>query len=491
MPRRRKTKAIPSVAPQTKQIDKNVRKTVILFADIMGASEVSNHKTTGQYFEFVRDFQKIFLETCREHFRAFHDPDEDYYLYDARGDEGLLMIFPPAEGSVFDFGRDVDTAITIAFGLKRRWLLSDENTNRIKDSGLLPIDIGIGIHVGHTWIDQGQASTTRSEQNPKDPQNPTDSKPEGYAVNLAKRVESHTRNGRYTNVFLSESAHGAWQNLPDERTFIFDEPQVIEPKGISRKIAVFEVKHHFLPTDWADLQDKSMRGKTLLNPEEADLDLLGEAHTMNPTNLWIAEEYIRQIILKRYDAIPEKDRETAKAREAAFADAKEVVQYLANSDLRDAGILLIQGFTEGECYNFETERAIYKVAKELSPRLAEPYWYTALSYSYQIDVSLNSDTSKKKQDLNDEEKKWLEDAFTNFEEAKSRSVNSAWVLFDYGCETVRWAENNADLSEGIEMVELAANLLPDEVEKMIKQEPYLAGVVENGRIKKLLKSRTG
>ncbi|MCH8309042.1 MAG: universal stress protein, partial [Chloroflexi bacterium] len=29
-----------------------------------------------------------------------------------------------------------------------------------------------------------------------------------YAVNLAKRVESHSRNGRYTNVFLSEAGHG-------------------------------------------------------------------------------------------------------------------------------------------------------------------------------------------------------------------------------------------------------------------------------------------
>ncbi|MCH9035284.1 MAG: adenylate/guanylate cyclase domain-containing protein, partial [Planctomycetes bacterium] len=461
MPRRRKKKAIPSVAPKTRQIDKNVRKTVILFADIMGASEVSNHKTTREYFEFVRAFQKIFLEICREHLEAFQDPDENYYLYDARGDEGLLMIFPPTEESVFDFGRDVDTAITIAFGLKRRWLLSDENTNRIKDSGLLPIDIGIGIHVGHTWIDQSQASKNRSEQNPPDPQNPTGAKPEGYAVNLAKRVESHSRNGRYTNVFLSEAAHGAWQNSPDERTIIFDEQQVIEPKGISRKIAVFEVKHHFLPTDWAELQDVSMRGKSLLNPQAANPELLCVAHKMNPTNFWLTEEYLRQIILKKYDEIPEKERETKKARETAFATALDSVEYLANSDLRDSGILLIQGFIEGECYHFENERAIYKVAMELSPRLAEPYWYTALSYSYQIDASLNSDTSKKKQDLNDEQKKWLEGAFKNFEEAKARSVNSAWILFDYGCETVRWAENNAELSEGIEMVELAANRLPD------------------------------
>ncbi len=37
------------------------------------------------------------------------------------------------------------------------------------------------------------------------------------------------------------------------------------------------------------------------------------------------------------------------------------------------------------------------------------------------------------------------------------------------------------------MVELAANRLPDEVAEAIKQEPYLAGELENARIKKLLK----
>ena len=207
-----------------------------------------------------------------------------------------------------------------------------------------------------------------------------------------------------------------------------------------------------------------------------------------PTDtFWLNEEYIRQIIIKKYGEIPIKERETQKARETAFATALNSVEYLANSDLRDAGILLVQGFIEGECNHFENERAIYKVAMDLSPRLAEPYWYTALSYSYQIDASLNSDTLKKKQDLNDEQQKWREGAFKNFEEAKTRSVNSAWILFDYGCETVRWAETDAELSESIEMVELAANRLPDEVADAIKQEPYLAGELENPRIKKLLK----
>ena len=103
MSRRRGKSATGNVVLEAKQIDKDVRKTVILFADIMGASEVSNHKTTKKYFEFVQDFQNLFRKTCREHLAVYHDPDEPYYLYDARGDEGLLMIFPPRRRECIEF----------------------------------------------------------------------------------------------------------------------------------------------------------------------------------------------------------------------------------------------------------------------------------------------------------------------------------------------------------------------------------------------------
>ena len=56
---------------------------------------------------------------------------------------------------------------------------------------------------------------------------------------------------------------------------------------------MYEVKHHFLPTDWADLRGPEGRTKALpLDPSEDDVEIVRLAHLANPTNIWLAEEYI-------------------------------------------------------------------------------------------------------------------------------------------------------------------------------------------------------
>lgn len=481
-PKRPKKKASTTAASGGTRSEKEVRNTVVLFADIIGASEISNHKTPKGYFKFVEDFQKIFRKVCRKYLEKWKPyASKKYYLISARGDEGVLMIFPPADQSVLDLGEDVDAALNIAFGLKRQWLMSQENTKGRIDAGLLPIDLGIGIHLGQTWVLEGRVAKHKHL-------NPLGCAPEGYAINLAKRIESHSRNGKYTNVFLSNAAHGAWTTLTDENLFFFDEQQPIQAKGISQTIHVFEVKHHFLPTDWAQGSEQSKRAKTFLDPEETDLTVLRKAQEMNPTNIWLAEEYIRGIMLKKFNDLPKADREKRASRKRVFEKAREVVDYLASGDQKDVGLLLLQGFIEGECLEFDDEREKYTQAIKDSPRYAEAYWYRALSYSYEVAYGLQFDVRKGLKDINEKQKNLVKKALEDFEKAKYLSFNSAWIPFDYGCEICRWAETPAEKDKAIREISLAARLLPDEVGEAVEEEKddYLNKVSGDSRIQGLL-----
>jgi hypothetical protein len=66
-----------------------------MFIDIVGASEVSNYLSPAAYKDFVLQFQRLFAQICRDHFAttlAAIAPEDR--LFSARGDEGILMIYP-------------------------------------------------------------------------------------------------------------------------------------------------------------------------------------------------------------------------------------------------------------------------------------------------------------------------------------------------------------------------------------------------------------
>jgi len=492
MPPKRPKKKTTTSSKQVigKSSQENVRDTVILFVDIMGASEVSNHKSPEYYFKFVREFQTIFQGVCRKHLSAWY-PKRKNYHFQARGDEGVMMIYPEEEqDKAGPIGMDVDVAVNIALVLKRKWISSKWNIARIND-GQLPIGIGIGIHLGPTHV--------RKEKEAQHPiRNPYGLVPEGYAINLAKRIESHSRVGKYTNIFVSEAAHEAWRNQPDEDTYIFDEQQLIPAKGILGDIYVFEVKHHHLPTDWTDESKKSRRERTLLDPKDFDLKLLKKARALNPTNLWLTEECIQASMLRNYYSRSRPERKEKRAR--AFQEARDMARSLADSYQRDAGMLFIQGLVEGECLEFASEREKYDEALKYSPHLANAYWYKAQSYSYEVAYAPKHSTEKSRDKIpkplgrdkpaDEGGKDSIDKALKCFKEANARSFNSAWILYDWGCEIIRWAEDDeALLNAGIEKVELASNRFPGGIADAILKETYLDKVREDDRIKRLMSKR--
>jgi class 3 adenylate cyclase len=476
MPRKKvtpKREQAPRVVPV--KADEHERETIIMFVDIMGASEVSNHKSLKQYWEFVNKFQDLFRRVCDRQIREMYDEEDlDFIQHTERGDEGLLMFYRPTDQA--GISADIDTAINIALELKREWLCLEENSERITKSGLLPVNLAVGIHAGRTYL----------EKKPKTDTNRGGWLPEGYAINLAKRVESYSRQGRFTHIFLSEAAHGYLNSLPDERLYLFDSPQVFSPKGISRDIRVYEVKHHFLPSDWKEQSTStSKRSKALLDPSCVNLEVLEKALQINPTNLWLVEEFIRSSMLSEYINMRPEQREDDKFMKRAFGTALDAANRLTQSDQRDAGALFIQGLIEGERGEYETERDRYDDAINYTDQLAEAYWYKGLSYSFQTFASVDYDLDATIDDLGDEQKGWVREAIDCFKKAKIRRSHSAWMPFDYGCEMVRWAKTEEELAEGIEQIELAVSRL-DDVRYEIREQEYLQKVLSNPRIKDLL-----
>lgn len=478
----RKKNALKSLEDQPKISNEDDKKCniVILFADVVGCSEISNHKTLKDYSIFIKSFQDCFTEVCKHYQKSEFTGLENFFDFETRGDEGCLKIFPP-EGNLSE---NVDIALSIALDLKRKWLLEVENRKRIMDSGLLPIDIAIGIHSGKAWLKKDEKDNY---------------KPEGYAINLAKRVESASRKGEFSHILISEAAYNHVNLLQNEKTYRFREPFKIEPKGISQNIKVFEVKHHFLPTDFQH------------NPSEAsmyfdkitddDVKLAKVAFESNPMNLWLAEEYILLSIMR----ISKKaeNGESDKIIKSLYKSVLDVTQQVVYSDLRDAGILALCGFVYGEQENYADEQRMYTEGLEIDKLDGYLHWYLALSHSYEllnkmedegIDLNLNLEKFdiEKIKAFYDKNNEIIEKIFLGFERAIELEPMNPWIIYDYASEKSLWSLGVANDVVKKEYVDVAiTNLINaygfnDAIKLSANKEDYLKPIRKSERVKAIL-----
>lgn len=467
--------------------DDNLRESVIMFIDIVGASEVSNYLSPAAYKDFVLQFQRLFAQICRDHFATTLSAiaPEDR-LFSARGDEGILMIYPkmPAE----KMSGFIDDYIQIALELKRRWVFSDINRRSIRN-GIVPVDLAIGIHVGQIYL-----SETVEEGN-------VSRRPEGYTINLAKRVEAYSRNGETTHIFVSETAHGLLNRLADEKTYIFGEPHSMTAKGFSRPIRTFEVKHHFLPVNWTQEVAAGRQPFLLRVPETDEIDLLLAAHRLNPTNVWLAEECIRSILLFEFARLAKSAR-TSPARLAdAYRMPLEIITYLEQGDQRDPGIVVIKAHVHRARMEFNEEQRCYIEAKDFDRFVPVLDWYHARSLGLEVWYEIDGDRMTDAQiaaldakalsprkgsklspgSLRDK----LREAGALLERSTETARWAAWIRFAYGRELIMWG-NDAEREKGITEIVAAAELL-DEVRIAIIEERRIAKVRTDPRIKALSK----
>ena len=448
-----------------------------MFVDIAGASEVSNHLTTKDYAEFVSTFQTMFVETCSKYVDRWLDEYKDHTIdISARGDEGIFMAFPEDDDVVATI---IDVVIQIALELKRMWLVGDWNKAHRIDQGILPVDIAVGIHVGPTYLKPTDGSKLQ---------------PEGYAINLAKRIEASSRSGGYSRIFVSEAAHGRLNTLCDEVVYVFDEPRAIEAKGFSRDIRAFEVMHHFLPTDWSedlDKEDVAVRSRSGLDPLTDDqMECLKNAQKLNPTNIWLAEECIRSSMLIAYGDLALEDRSNSEELRKAFEYASEIATYLAQGDQRDTGVLMIQGLIDGECLDFRKERQRYRDARNMRKQITLLDWYEGYSYSNEVFYAIDGDNlgddlqNKTYEDLSPCQQDLVCKAKKHLREASENSPWSAWIRYTYGCELVQWSVDVKETERGVAEVVHAAERL-EQIREELSQERYLLKVQSHDKIKAL------
>ncbi len=470
------TKAISKNKPSKKKGAKSGedRDIVILFADVVGCSEISNHSTLNDYGKFIKDFQDCFNQVCNYY------KDNDYELHevdqiqvDTRGDEGCLKIFVARSDE--DLARDVDVAISIALDLKKMWLFSEFNRQRILEEKLLPIDLAIGIHVGKVFLRNDSNGIT---------------KPEGYAINLAKRVESASRSGKFTHIFVSESAHGQLFYYMDEQVYKFTEPFPVPTKGISQNISVLEVKHHFLPTDWADVIEDEPWEISMVYPELGHgevLTVIEEAFKINPTNLWLAEEYLMLTMMNAYRiCLEQKKRGDIKClEEKGYGKALDIAQRISNSGLRDGTLLSNWGLILGELERLEEEESKYKEAIRMEESDSDFHWFLGLCLSYKIARDMEA-AGTSIEEFYKQQKGRVDEVLGKYRVALDLKPMNSWIAYVYACELSNWSQVDENLKERAVDLLIRALSQNTDIQEWAVEEEYLKPIIDDSRIQKCL-----
>jgi len=446
----------------------NGRDIVILFADVVGCSEISNHLTLKEYNDFIVSFQDCFERVCKYYKdNVYEKIESDFFQANARGDEGCLKIF--VAKSEEDLARDVDVAISIALDLKKMWLFSERNRGRIRKEKLLPVELAIGIHMGKVWLkDDGQ--------------------PEGYAINLAKRIESASRDGKFTHIFVSEAAQGQLYHHKDETIYKFTDGFSIPTKGISQEIKVFEVKHHFLPTDWREVVEDEPWEISMVYPELGHGDVLEvaeSAYKINPTNLWLAEEYLMLTMMDAHrKTVEQKKEEDIKClEEMGYGQALEIAQRITNSDLRDGTLLSECGLILGELERYEEEEEKYREAIRLEESDPDFHWYLGLCLSYKIARDVETEKSSVKMFYKQQGKR-VDEVLMEYKIALDLNPMNPWIAYVYACELSQWSQANKDLKDSaVDLLVRAVGQRKD-IRDWAVEEDYLKPIKVDPRVKK-------
>jgi class 3 adenylate cyclase len=158
------------------------RQAVILFSDIIHSSVFSDTLGLVDYDMFLEEFQKTMYDAKKRVFELTR-ANENHMEFDIRGDEACVILYTD------DTSNNLYTALMMASYMKSLWFQSSFNMQRVSEAKIAS-DIAIGIHTGKVIV-----RTRVSKKMPP--------KPEGYAINLAKRIEGLSREGAHTKMMIS------------------------------------------------------------------------------------------------------------------------------------------------------------------------------------------------------------------------------------------------------------------------------------------------
>lgn len=228
----------------------------ILFADLEGSVQISRIASPADYDQLIDEFQSAMLRAIEELRKTLDLPRLDISL---AGDQ-LAVFFIDEKAVQFNWLLDREprlqgaerkrvvqayarsnadltlAALKAAVYLKSSWLANPLNIERISQHRE-PVGLALGVHADKVFL-RNRADGKR--------------RVEGFTVNLAKRVESFSRHGKYSRIMFSQNAANTIRGMVLKHTQlrqrIFFHRHVLDSdqlKGLGRT-EIFELKFFHL-----------------------------------------------------------------------------------------------------------------------------------------------------------------------------------------------------------------------------------------------------
>jgi tetratricopeptide (TPR) repeat protein len=173
----------------------------------------------------VLAFQETMKSIIRDFLDQFYSDVKAMTEWSIRGDEVCIILYTNEQ-------QDALRVLELAILLKVAWLVSNYNEERIKNYKP-PIEIGIGINTGPVIVFEQDGEKEKF-------------KAEGYAINVAKRVETHSRDGHYSRIMVSYTTRNTCrEEIPPWIEFYSPETAVLWE---GKEVVVFEIKNFWLPS---------------------------------------------------------------------------------------------------------------------------------------------------------------------------------------------------------------------------------------------------
>lgn len=217
------------------------RKATIMFVDLVGSSEVASHRDLKGYSEgYLNRFHEIMgkafkLGLPKDIYNMKDDTKKitsDFVFSEVRGDECIFIIARNQNlGNDKSIIReDILYVFSLALAIKYLWLFEETESIGRMEQMKAPFDIAIGINTGEIQI-QPKSKAVRRDRIFS----------EGYAINLTKRIESESRKGVVSNIFVSENTFGRYTDIGGENILRFKRQERSDLKGITGNINTYEL----------------------------------------------------------------------------------------------------------------------------------------------------------------------------------------------------------------------------------------------------------
>jgi len=285
---------------------------LLVFADIIESSKYSAVLGYTNYAERLLYFQKNFIKLGRKYFPEPKDETQEYCDVNTRGDEGTVFFAPLDSEEIPEL---IFRAIEFIYHLKGvlRFGISEEDDETASPR---KIGVGAGIHIGKVTF-AIQIEKNRSKIHHL----------EGFSINYAKRVESCSRLGKYSKIFLSKQAAKQLEDKPVTCSY------TLSPmKGIGENIEVYEVQSGLFSGMKIELND------------ENDANLSKNIQFLANFPSEIEEEWMKALAISVLDCLLSKSR--VKPRRAEYR--KEQLKLAWFSAIENDPILLYMRAKEYE-----------------------------------------------------------------------------------------------------------------------------------------------